>query len=946
MMSERRTAPNKRSVVIAIVVAAVILLFASTRFYTDVLWFNEVGFADVLWKSLRTQFLVGAGVGLFTAVVIWLNLVIAGRLAPPYRGRLNVAGRPDPVEQYRVALGPYVKWLRLAIAGGIGLLAGLAASTAWQTVLLWANRTPFGEADPQFGRDIGFYVFELPLLDQASDWIWFALIASVLTAAGAHYFYGAIRPEGTIAGAVSPGALAHMSVLLGLLALVKAAQYVLGTYQLNFSPRGVVTGASYTDVNAQLPALRLLAIISVISALLFIVNIVVRRLSLPLAAVGIWILTAFLAGTVWPFVVQRFSVEPQEPQRERPFIERNLAATRTAFGLGEVEEQPFPATGDITSEEVAANEDMLQNVRLWDPAVLQQAYAQLQGIRSYYEFPDVDIDRYEVDGVPRQVLLSARELSLDEIPAQSKTWQNLHLQYTHGFGLVASLANASTPSGQPSFLVRDVPGTVVPGAEALAPTEPRIYYGEQFDGDEYSVVGSKQEELDYALETEGVQRSSYAGAGGINVGGFLNRLAFAIRERDPNLVLSGLIDGDSQILIYRNVRDRVLRAAPFLDLDSDPYPAVVDGRLQWIFDGYTSTPWYPYSQRFDAAEVVASREPGVLDDVVNYVRNSVKIVVDAYDGTMKFYIIDEDDPMIRAWRAAFPSLFTNEEPSADLRAHFRYPEDLFRLQSEVYRTYHMTDALDFYSKEDAWDVPQTPTIQGFATTGDGQALAPVYLLFRLPGETEQEFVLSRPFTPRGRDVMISTLLARSDPEHYGELVSLEFPPSTTVLGPQQVDNLINQDVEVSRTLTLLSQRGSIVQFGSLVILPIGDALMYVQPLFVTAENVGIPELKKVAIVVGERVVMEDSFEEALTALFGTPEVPDTEEPPPDDRPEPDPDDGPAVDQDLAELIRRAAALYERAQQALEDGDFATYGELIERLGRLLEQAERQGVGSR
>ena len=919
------------------------VVFASARFYTDVLWFQELGIESVLWKSLRTQFFVGLAVGALTALVVWINLVIAARLAPPYVARVDER-RPDPLADLRSSLGPFLKWVRIAVALFIGILAGLGGSTAWQTVLLWRSRVAFGTDDPQFGKDIGFYVFEIPFLEQLSSWVWFAIIASLFVAAASHYLFGAIQPERGLRG-VSPGALAHLSVLLGGLAIVKAYQYYLGTFQLNFSDRGTVTGASYTDVEAQLPALRLLAIISIISAVIFIANIFIRRVSLPLAAVGIWILTAFLAGGVWPTVVQRFSVEPQEPQKERPYIERNLSATRTAFGLESVESIEYPGTSSLTGEQITANEAVLNNVRLWDPGVLERAYAQLQAIRTYYQFTDVDIDRYEVDGETRQVLLSARELQLDDLPDRSKTWQNIHLQYTHGFGLVASLANESTANGQPSFLVRDVPGTTLPGAEELTPEEPRIYYGESFGSDEYSIVNSEQEELDYALEDSGVERSNYAGEGGIKLGSLFQRLAFAVREGDPNLVLSGLITPESRILIYRNVRDRVLRAAPFLDLDDDPYIAVVDGRLVWIIDAYTSTANYPYSQRFDADAVVGAQTPGTLSGNVNYVRNSVKVVVDAYDGTMDLHVVDEEDPMIQAWRNVFPSLFTAEAPSETLQDHFRYPEDLFTLQSEVYRTYHMTDPLDFYSKEDEWDVPGALSVGDVATVGgDSERLDPTYLLFRLPGETEQEFVLTQPFTPRRRPNMIAQLTARSNPGEYGQILAIEYPRSVQVSGPQQVENLINQDVEISQTLTLLDSEGggSNIEFGSLVILPLEGSVLYVQPMFVTAENVGIPELKKVVVVQGEEAVMADTFEEALAGLFDLepePAVspsPDASPDPDDPKPDPDPEPG---NQSVEELIQTASDLYNRAQAALEDGDFAAYARLIEKLGEVLDQLE-------
>lgn len=944
-MPERSSGPRiSRSRIVLVALAALVFTaFASARFYTDVLWFQELGIESVLWKSLRTQFFVGLAVGVLTAVVVWINLAVAARLAPPYVARFDER-RPDPLHELRSSLGPFLKWLRIALALFIGFLAGVGASTAWQTVLLWRSKVPFGIDDPQFGKDIGFYVFDLPFLEQVSSWVWFAIIASFFVAAGSHYLFGAIQPERGLKG-VSSGALAHLSVLLGLLALVKSFQYYLGTYQLNFSERGTVTGASYTDVEAQLPALRLLAIISIISAVLFIANIFIRRLSLPLAAVGIWILTAVLAGGVWPMVVQRFSVEPQEPQKERKYIERNLEATRTAFGVNDIESIEYPGTSSLTGDQIEANESVLQNVRLWDPGILERAYAQLQAIRTYYQFTDVDVDRYEVDGETRQVLLSARELQLDDLPDRSKSWQNVHLQYTHGFGLVASLANESTSNGQPSFLVRDVPGTALPGADSLVPEQPRLYYGESFDSSEYSVVNSKQEELDYALEDSGVERSNYAGEGGIRLGSLFKRIAFAVREGDPNLVLSGLITPESRILIYRNVRDRVLRAAPFLDLDDDPYIAVVDGRLVWIIDAYTSTSNYPYSQRFDANSVVGAEESGALAGNVNYVRNSVKVVVDAYDGTMDLHVVDEKDPMIQTWRNVFPSLFTADAPSEDLEAHFRYPEDLFTLQSEVYRTYHMTDPLDFYSKEDEWDVPGGVSVGAVATVGaDTSRLDPTYLLFRLPGETEQEFVLTQPFTPRLRPNMIAQLAARSNPGEYGEILAIEYPRSRQVPGPQQVENLINQDVEISQTLTLLDSEGggSNIEFGSLVILPLEGSVLYVQPMFVTAENVGIPELKKVVVVQGEEAVMADTFEEALADLFELDEGP-IETPPPDEpTPGPSPDPGDGDGGNVQSLIQEASDLYERAQAALADGDFATYARLIERLGEVLDDLSAAG----
>jgi len=727
-------------------------------------------------------------------------------------------------------------------------------------------------------------------------------------------------------------------------------QYYLGTFALNFSSRGVVTGASYTDVNAQLPALRLLAIISIISAILFIANIRFRRISLPLAAVGIWVLTAVLAGAIWPAFVQRFSVEPQEASRERRYIERNIAATRAGYGL-DVESRPFAGSEDLDAEAIEDNETLLSNVRVWDPDVLGRVYNQLQAITPFYTFPDVDIDRYEVDGEMRQILLSGRELSVEDLTAGT-SWQNQHLIYTHGYGLAASLANESTVAGQPSLLVRDLPGTVARDAPSFDLDRSGIYYGENYEDSEYSIVNTEQAEIDYQGEgEEATVRSSYEGEGGIPMGGFLHKLAFAVRERDFNVILSGEIRDDSRIMLYKNVRDRVRRAAPFLALDNDPYIVAADGGLKWILDGYTTTNFYPYSQRSDLAEMVQGAEPGALEGQANYIRNSVKVVVDAYDGTMDFHIVDEEDPIIEAWHKTFPDLFADEEPSEEIRAHFRYPEDLLLVQSELYLRYHVSDPLTFYSGNDEWAIART------SSTSETM-VRPTYLLISLPGESDEEFVLTRPFTPRGRNNMNAILVARSDPDNYGELLTLDFPSNSAIEGPAQVNNVINQNEEISQQITLLSDRGSDIIFGSLVNLPINDSILYVQPLFIeaaasasdtgatTTGGGGIPELQTVILVYGEQVVQGQSFDAALAELFelDAPEaVPPPEEGEPEDGEQPTDPDPPS--EDLQAIVDEAGEVYADAQRALSDGDFATYGRLIEELGTLIEQAEELSGGA-
>jgi uncharacterized protein len=944
----RRSSRGRGPLILVGIVVLAFLLFSSTGFYTDVLWFREVGIVSVLWTAISAQLATGVAVGLVVGAVVYINLLIAGRMSSAYTFfRIEEADRRDPLDRYRMLLSPYLKWLRLGAGVIIGLLAGLGASASWQTFALYLNRVPFGREDPQFGRDIGFYVFELPFFNLILDWAWFAIVAALVVSLIAHYFHGSIQPEAGLAG-ISSGVMAHLSVLLGLLALVKAVQYYLGTFGLNFSERGVVTGASYTDVNAQLPALRLLAIISIISAILFIANIRFRRIALPIAAVGIWVLFTLLAGAVWPAFVQRFSVVPQEASRERPYIERNIEGTREGYGL-DVESRPFAGSDDLDAEAIEENETLLSNVRVWDPDVLQRVYNQLQAITPFYTFPDVDIDRYEVDGETRQILLSGRELSVEDLTAGA-SWQNEHLIYTHGYGLAASLANESTVAGQPSLLVRDLPGTVARDAPAFDLDQSGIYYGEIYDDSEYSIVNSAQDEIDYQGEgDQATVRSNYEGEGGIPMSGFIRKLAFAIRERDFNMVLSGDIRGDSRIMLYKNVRDRVRRAAPFLALDNDPYIVAAEGGLKWILDGYTTTNFYPYSQRSNLGDMVPGSAPGGLEGQANYIRNSVKVVVDAYDGTMDFYIVDDEDPMIEAWHKTFPDLFADEEPSDEIREHFRYPEDLLLTQSELYLRYHVSDPQTFYSSNDEWAIARTSSTSETPVT-------PTYLLISLPGESGEEFVLTRPFTPRGRNNMNAILVARSDPENYGELLTLDFPSNSAIEGPAQINNLINQNEEISQQITLLSDRGSEIIFGSLVNLPINDSILYVQPLFIEAAGSatetgttaggggGIPELQTVILVYGEQVVQGASFDEALAELFelDQPEAPPEEGEPTEEEPTEEDPEAPAG---LRAIVEDAGRVYAEAQQALSDGDFEAYGRLIEELGTLLEEAEALSGGS-
>ena len=913
--------PGRRRLIIIVVVVLAALLLAFTAlsgFFVDILWFREVRLSDVFWTVLRTKVFLGLALGLTFFVLLYSNLWIVRRITPRYP-----ALTPDQeiIERYRMQFEPYVRWLLPLLAFVIAFLVGVGATTHWQTYLLWRNGAglTFGNPEPLFGRDPAFYVFSLPWLQYMQGWLFSSLVWVTLLTAGAHYVWGGIRPQAQGFGEkVSPQVKAHLSVLLGLIMLTKAWGYYLGQFDLLTSTRGVVVGASYTDVNAQLPALRILVVIAIACAILFLVNIRLRGWALPVIAVGLLALVSIIAGAAYPAFVQRFRVAPQEFQREQPFIEDNIEATRRAFSLDGITSTSRPVGDAVTSEDAQANDATISNIRLWRPDVLRDNYISLQRFRSYYEFNDVDVDRYVIDGQRRVLMISTREVSQAGIPEGGQTWQNVHLQYTHGFGAVASQVNAATTEGQPVFTLRDIPPI---GAPALAGNGQRVYYGEGAPGDAaFVVVDTGTDELDYqgtATDDQAQATFSYDGDGGIPVGGLFQRALFAWRFRDVNLLISDLIQGDSRIMIYRDIIARVPKAAPFLRFDGDPYSAVVDGRLVWIWDAYTTTDQYPYSDFVDLAEVAspsAQEQAPSLGGDVNYLRNSVKVVVDAYDGSLRYYVADPSDPIIQAWDLAFPTMFTPiDEAPEDLLAHFRYPENLFQIQAFEYTNYHVTDPNVFYGKQDFWALPIDPTIAG----SDQARMRPYYVLMRLPGEAEETFVLILPFTPLDRQNMVAWLAAKSDPgPEYGDIVSFEFPSGVNVDGPTQVFSRINQDARFSAERTLLGQGGSSIVFGDFLVIPLQDSLLYVQPVYVESNQPNaIPELKRVVVANGTQIGIGSSLREALTDSLG-------EVVPPDGGGQPPPQG--TVEQQIQALLDQAAQHFVAADAALRAGDLATY----------------------
>ncbi len=925
-------------------------------FFTDYLWFEEVNLTSV-WSGV-----LGAKIGLSVLFVLgfflllWVNLVIADRLAPKFRP----SGPEDEiVARYQEVVGPFAGKVRLAVAALFALIAGTGMSGQWRNWILFQNSVPFGKVDPQFKRDISFYVFRLPFLVDVVNWVFVAVLLALIMTVVAHYLNGGIRLQAPLSR-TTPQVKAHVSVLLGMLALVKAADYYLSRYELVFSHRGPVDGATYTDINASLPAIELLLLISIAAAILFLVNIRLRGWVLPAIAVATWGIVSIAAATIYPQFVQKVQVEPNELSKEAPFIERNIEATREALNLTNVKERNFEADTKLDSAGLNRNTETIRNIRLWDPPFLERTYRRLQEVRSYFRFNDVDIDRYQIDGRTTQVVLSARELNPDGLPSERQSWVNRHLQFTHGYGAVLSPANAVTSDGQPDFLVKDVPPSGSPEI-----TRPEIYFGEDLDS--YAIVNTQQEEIDFTKGDGTDQTSQYAGKGGVVIDSFVKKAALTLRFGEINLTTSNAITPESRALYFRSIRERAAMAAPFLRFDADPYPVVIEGRIVWLLDGYSYTDRYPYAQRTNTDRLPANSGLRGLD--FNYVRNAAKVAIDAYDGTLRFYVTDPKDPIVKSYQKAFPDLFEKGAIPEGLRAHFRYPEDMFRVQTNAYGKYHMDAAADFYRSADQWDISQDPgsgppadTSETTATTDPTTGrvtstretrMDPYYLLMRLPEEEKEDFLILQPFVPTSRDdsrkELTAFMVAKSDPENYGQLEVFVMPRSRLPDGPAIVDARINQEPTISSEITLLSRAGSQVLLGNLLVIPVEDSLLYVRPLYVQAQRTQVPEFKKAIVVFGDQVVMRDTLKEALTAIFG--EAPPTLE----EGPSPDPGTAtpntpatpgaPTVSPTVASLLEQAANAFNEADAALGARDLATFDKKYKEGVDLVAKARAESAAS-
>ncbi|MBI4197642.1 MAG: UPF0182 family protein [Chloroflexi bacterium] len=884
----------KWGLVFLLLVLALFLLNFARNVYTDWLWFSNLGFLEVFKTVLWAK------VGLFLAGAALFGFLIAVNLWIVRRTSRGESTLPLPTDTLRLL----DRLLLASILLGallISILFGVSAAGKWEIVLRLLNSTPFGTLDPVFNKDIAFYVFNYPVLRFLQGWLLSTFIALLFVVTVAYLAHAAFRG---IPFALYPHMRAHLAVLGALVFFSLAGSHFLDRYELLFQRNGAVVGATYADIHARMLALVLLIAFAVAAGLMLLATLAPalrgpRGTRLIVGAIGLWVAAVILAGQLYPLFIQRFSVEPNELKREEPYIASNIQFTRAAFGLDIIEERPYDYQ-EAALEDINASTETVRNVRLWDPRPLLDTYNQIQHLRLYYQFGDVDVDRYVVDSQYRQVLVGARELIPENLPSDAQNWVNRKLQYTHGYGVAASPVTEFTPEGRPVFFLQDIPP-----AGKIQITRPEIYFGENTK--EYVIVNSLQAEFDHPTQEDLPVYVQYQGPGGVHLSSLLRRLAYAWQFGDINILISDRITPQSRLQYRRAIQQRISTIAPFLTLDRDPYLVVTqEGRLVWIQDAYTTSDRYPYSTPFTSP---------FSGDTFNYIRNSVKVVTDAYSGEMDFYISDPQDPVVNSYAGIFPALFKPlDQMPQDLRAHLRYPEDMFTIQAETYLQYHMRDATQFFNKEDQWSIP----IEVFADRQ--QRVVPYYVIMRLPEANTSEFVLILPFTPADKPNMVAWLAARMDGEHYGKLLSFKFPRGAQIDGPIQIEARIDNDTLISQQFTLWNQVGSRVIRGNLLVIPLGDSVLYVEPIYLQAANVPLPELKRVILGTSKRVVMEPTLDIALNSLFGK-ALPDAK--PPGGQPAPG--------------TSNAAQQLEKIRQALKDlqDGVTTLQEAIEKLSELL-----------
>jgi uncharacterized membrane protein (UPF0182 family) len=949
---------RRARILIAVGAAALLLLIIGSRLvdtYVDWLWFGEVGFRSVFSTVLVTRLLQLMIVGLVVGGLLALNIVIAYRTRPVF---VPVGGPDDPVARYRTAILARSRLFGVGVPLVVGLIAGLSALGDWQTVQLYLHGTSFGVSDPQFHKDVGFYAFKLPFYRYLLGWAFVAVVISFIGALITHYLFGGLRLAQRGAQLSGP-ARVQLAVLAGIFVLLKAIAYFLDRYGLLFSRRNpLFTGASYTDLNAVLPAKIILMCIAVICAVAFFVGAILRNLQLPAIAIGLMLLSSILVGAAWPAVLEQFVVRPNANEREAPSIQRNIAATREAYGITDRQVQYIPYSGRSAASpaDVRADTGTIPNIRLLDPNVLSQTFTQLQQRENFYGFPDkLDIDRYTINGKTQDYIVAVRELESASLAENQRTWINQHLTFTHGNGFVAAPANTvnsalkdagSGEGGYPIFTVSDT------SQQGIIPVQqPRIYFGELID--DYAIVGgdpgARPREFDGRPENY-----TYDGKGGVPIGSWMSRLVFAAYYGERNILFNQAIGPDSKIIYNQHPRERVQKVAPWLTVDADPYPAVINGRIKWILDGYTTLDNYPYAQRTMLNKVTTDSLTGVSplpDQEISYIRNSVKATVDAYDGTVTLYAVDESDPVLQAWMNVFPG--TVQPASAindELRAHFRYPEDLFKVQREMLTRYHVSNPSVFFTNDDFWNVPTDPT-----RSQQGVDQPPYYVLAGPPnGSGSAQFQLTSALVSLRRPFLASYLSVGCDPGNYGKITVLELPGESQTLGPEQVQNRFVSSAEVSRELNLLRQSETDVRYGNLLTLPVGGGLLYVEPVYIERANrqATFPQLNRVLVAYGDRIGYAPTLREALNQVFGAGAGDATAQPGqqaqlPDQRATapPAPAGTAVVSQEMRQAVNDIADALKRLRAAQSSGDFAAQGKALADLDAASKRFDAAAVAS-
>ncbi len=944
---------RRAKILLSIAGVLILVLIVGARLldtYVDWLWYGEVGFRSVFTTMIVTRIILFFAIGLLVGGLLAVSLAIAYRSRPVF---VPVSGADDPLARYRSTIVQRVRLFGIGVPTVVGAIAGAAGQGEWQPVQLMLNAQPFGQTDPEFGKDVGFYAFTLPFVSWLITWLFVAIAIAGIGALVTHYIFGGIR-LGTKGDTFSVPARVQLSVTAGLFVVVLAVDYFFERYELLFSTRnGLFDGATYTDLNAVLPAKLILMFIAGFCAVAFFVGAFVRNLQLPAIAIVLLILSSILVGWAWPTVLQQFSVKPNEAEKEAMSIERNINATKYAFGLTDdkVKFEDYAGDASVTTEtsnKVKADTGTIPNIRLLDPSILSPTFTQREGGENFYGFPTkLDVDRYEVDGKVQDYIVAARELDSTRLASNQTSWINRHLVYTHGNGFVAAPANrinralseeeSSGEGGYPVFTVSDVEA-LKSGREMDIPVkEPRIYYGEL--NTDYAIVNARGE---YDTPTD--QNYRYKGKGGVPIDGWLDRFVFFAHYGERNILFSSDIDDGSKIMYNRDPRDRVIKAAPWLTVDGDPDPAVVDGHIKWIVDGYTTLDNFPYAQRTPLGEVTTDSLTGVARQEnrdISYIRNSVKATVDAFDGTVTLYAIDEQDPVLKAWESVFPGTVTHGEIPQSLREHFRYPEDLFKVQRELLAQYHVENAGQFFSTQTFWDVPSDPTGSNNEAGGAAPNQPPYYVLAQAPGQAEPTFQLTSPMTLLRRQFLAAWVSVSSDPEDYGQFRVLRLPAQEQTKGPGQVQNEFETTDEVTENRTLFQNPNVNVIYGNLLTLPVADGLLYVEPIYIEQKDKdAFPQLARVLVYFGGRVGFAPTLQAALEEVFGegaggevTPpeegeQPPETETPStPPSTPTPPPTSG-GDNPDMDKAVQDISNALEALKSAQQSGDFAAQGKAL------------------